>query len=457
MPTRASSPPLLQIATPFPVLVNANGVVPYPGWIAAVDAVRAGLDAETPVVLAGAPGAGKSLLLRVLKRDLEREGQAVLLLPGSDPASPSRVVLIDEADRIPPALLRGLVDRAPQCVLAGSRKLLEVLSGSGVQSVLVEMRPLSLGDVKPYLQTQVENAGLDDTLLGPDTLAALARFGGGNPRTLQTLANRALFHARMAGTDVVSAAHVALAAAQDGTESVDAQDGDLPFRDVDAPATTLPLPLPVPVLMPPRAPPARLGRSVAVRSLARPFVLLPGVVCCLALLAFVTLRDRPPASVVVLPPPAVVQTTLHPDLAPGPPGPAPTPDTVAEIPVPAPPPPPDLATASVPAPPVEPRPAATAVALRRPATIPVHVTVAFARSDAAAQSRAVAMVGALQEAGMETSLSVGPRPGRHEPVSYFYANDQAPPPPWPARLAKPGASGWSWPPARHPVPAPYAS
>ncbi|MGI4953216.1 MAG: hypothetical protein ACRYGM_15540 [Janthinobacterium lividum] len=344
-------PHSIQVSVPFPVLAGVDEAVPHPSWTAALDSVRSGLSAGALVVLTGEAGLGKSLLLRTLRRDLEQEGEVVVLLPGDDagaPAWPSSVVLVDGADRVPARLLQYLAGHAGRCVLTGGPGLHAMLGEFGRTPMQVALRPLTPDEVGPYFRAQVERAGLPEALLGPDTLAALASYGRGVPQRLQKLANQALFHARMDDADVVSPLHVAEAARRDGSEERQAR----AYADLDpAPAVTepeltapepafdLPSP-PEPPIEPPTKPayeappepafepqpvlafalaptpvpaatfeweaaprpvpaaaaagsplPAASRRSGPVRAFARPAILVPGAAACaLALAALLTLR-----------------------------------------------------------------------------------------------------------------------------------------------------------------------
>ena len=537
------------VSVPFPVLAGVGEVVRHPGWVAALDAVRAGLAAGSPVVLAGDPGLGKSLLLLTLKRELEGAGQVVVLLPKGDPGTPARppdVVLLDEADRVPPALVQDLLRRAPRCVLAGPRQLLGVVAACNIQPVLVEMRPLSPDEVGPYLQAQVERAGLPDALFGPGTYATLAAHSHGNPRDLQKLASRALFRTWMDDADEVSVAHVAASLAPEVGDA-NAFGSNEPAYEAQAFAPT---PAPTPTTVFPQTGPEAPGISMASlvraapeqqpvapsvpsvqdgtahtssRAWRRRVLVLGGVAGCLALATALVLRDdQPTAAAVPMPPPqAVVQdgsmqagngqaatasiaAERHPGEPPATPAPRPQvpagqqtaqvpagqqTEGTAEIAAPASKPvqddmadvrsapspqgapaeprsqaAPTAAPSEAAAPAITPASTATAVAaphdngeaapgaapasqpaltvpgqqfaalsmppvvpppLPRPAATPMHVVVAFARTDAAAESRGASLVQALQKAGVDVVLSPGAPVGKDVTVNYFYSNDQA--------------------------------
>ncbi len=484
----ATSPSPDKVSIPFPVLAGLDEVVRHPGWVQAFAAVRAGLAAGTPVVLAGQPGLGKSLLLKVLAHTLEQEGQTVVLLPGSNQVQDRQpdVVLLDEADRVPRTLLQHLVSGAPGCVLVGPRTLLDSLHGLAAARTLVELRPLSPEEVGPYLSEQIGRAGLPDALLGPGTFEALAQAGNGNPRRLQKLASRALFRAWMDNADQVSATHVAEAIAQDGAADASAPaELPQPSRDpVAAPAS--------PQLAPPTASlplaPRRAVPGWAGPGVLRPRIMVAGgaAVLGLALAALAVWPRGGPALVAAPPPPALatdagppadrqtaalaapaapepepgaaplppaagaapeeagngatppeapsVPPAASPDLAgsslPQQPGPTP-PDTVAEATVPAPVPVVVPVPEPPPAPAALPRQAlavpvlpAVPPSLPRPAVAPVHVVVAFPPSAVAAGVRGVSLVAALKEAGMDAVLEVGPVGEQTASVRYFYAADR---------------------------------
>lgn len=432
-------------------MAGLTEVVRHPGWVDAFTTVRAGLEARRPVVLAGEPGLGKSLLLRDLQRVLQDEDQVVILIPGGDRSqdrSPD-VVLLDDADRVPPALLKHLIGSAPRCVLAGPRALVDTLEGLAASPVLVEMRPLSNDEVWPYLRDQVQRAGLPDTLLGPGTFDALAQGGAGNPRRLQKLASRALFHAWIDNADQVSTAHVAGAVAQDASARQSDPHGLFPEAGDGPPdngVQTLP-PAPLPARSPLVAHGVTLERNgtLPARLRVRAWIhALGAAVSCLAVLAAFAWYGEGPARNAASPLPRVGATqaaSSGPQVALSLPAPEPGPAAAPPAPEvqagggpahPEPPPPatlPDLAVA--PLQPQSPEPAASprAAPLQRsgpPASPPsAHVFVAFPPSDPAAGRRGATLVGALKDAGMDAVLVDGPAAEQNTGVRYFFAADQA--------------------------------
>lgn len=312
-------PPRLRVSAPFLVRVGVDGAVWHPGWVAAMEAVRTGLEAGSLVAVTGGTGVGKSLLLRTLKREFQRAGQESVLLPGEARIStrPVDVVLVDEADRVPADLLHELVQRAPRCVLAGSGKLLATLGRSSSRLTIVDMQPLPPGEIGPYLQQQVERAGWPGGLLTPGAVTSLAHHSAGNPYMLQVLANRALFLVRLEEADQVSATHVDLAAAHYSAASAgSAFDTTAPVRDEPDPSLTDAVEYiwPAPVLLAPdgqqdaaeqgtapASPPAAVpGRGGAPRSFRLRTLVPVGAICCLALAgaALVSRHGRPPTALV---------------------------------------------------------------------------------------------------------------------------------------------------------------
>ncbi len=115
----AAVTPAVRGATPFPVLpitIGAGQAVVHRGWAAAREAALAALrSGPCVVVVVGAPGTGKTLLLDELACALDQAGVTTVLhrrgdLGADEATTPDAqaafwVMLVDEADRIDEAAL----------------------------------------------------------------------------------------------------------------------------------------------------------------------------------------------------------------------------------------------------------------------------------------------------------------------------------------------------------------
>jgi general secretion pathway protein A len=221
-------------------------------------------------LLVGAPGTGKSLLLRRLLDELEEElFAASLLVPVRGVASaewvlsrlaqqleveaPARergallgqvyeklaivredgrhaVLLVDEAQVLAQAgvlpELRGLLNleyedrRLLSLVLVGppefDRAVASDASLTGRVEARVQLRAMDANGSARYLAARLRAAGGEPSLFRKEALRALVELSAGVPRTLNTLADQALFEAKLEERDAVERAHVEAAAAELG-------------------------------------------------------------------------------------------------------------------------------------------------------------------------------------------------------------------------------------------------
>lgn len=210
------------------------------------------------MVLTGAPGTGKSTLLKTWMRGLDPKRHLPLLItqsslsatgvleillsrlghrPGfkrsanfltlekhlADIEPVTLLIVLDDAQNYPaPALeeirlLLGLGGRqrsAFALILLGDQYLLGSLRLS-VQRALFSrvsatavLAPLAREDIAPYLNWHLSRAGLDREIFSPASLDLLAEASEGNPRTLNLLAQAAWIAAARATATSIEADHV---------------------------------------------------------------------------------------------------------------------------------------------------------------------------------------------------------------------------------------------------------
>ncbi len=277
------------LGSPFPITIGPEQAVAHRGWTEARDRVLSAVLAGRGLVLVlGAPGTGKTLLLQEIARTLRADGIDVLLLPRGDLVTDEaeartadagvgrrRVVLIDEADRMNAAALDHL-GRLGTCafVLAGTRDPGDEQPGGWsptVAATVVRLAALPANEVGAFIAARLTQSQLRTDLLTEEAVAQLAKHSGGMPRMLNTLAGAALFLARAQRARRVEAAHVDQAAAlRDGSDeahaaasAVPAVPGVIPCRPFE--------PLPSPAAVPSAsrqavvAPPSTTARVQAPR------------------------------------------------------------------------------------------------------------------------------------------------------------------------------------------------
>ena len=411
---------------PFPVRAGPGEVLPTPAWTEAMAAVHDALENGRNVLLTGAPGTGKSLLLRCLRDDLAGPSCNVLLIPGEIERSGegATILLLDDADRIPKALLNQLRAKVDRAVLVGAPALSNRVAAGGDRVTSVTLRTLAPAEVADFVQAEVRRAGLAADVFEPAAIELLARHTGGVPAAIRTHAALALFLARLDDASRVTMAH-----ARDALDRT----GTVPLGD--EPAASAPLePAPTP------APPTIQARSsmlpLAVRPLLSPALPVPSRTWHLgkpaglavtglalaALLAVVTSQLRPgPARQG----PAAPQDTTVARVEPAPPAQPAARETAisidpklqphaAEPPAVPPEPPPKVAQAEAAPPP--------AVVLARPPDQPFRVVVAV--HGRAAASRGSVIVQALRDRGIIAMLDLAPARAHDPEISYFFPEDR---------------------------------
>ncbi len=418
-----------------------NRVVGHPAWLAARDRALAGLTRRPSlVVVTGAPGTGKTLLLREITRVLRAARIAAEMVPGdaAPAADPKTVLLIDDAGQLDAGVLAALVgDPARLLVLAGDPGLARQLPPPMAAPTLLRLEPLPRRAVAGFLTASLTGAEVAPERFHPAAVARLAVLSLGVPRAVHDLAASAMFLADREGAAIIGPRHVERAAAEAwraGEPPTDAPAADAPAADApaaDAPATDAPGaglsladrlntapasladigatldPNPVGASWPPRRP----GRVLAV---AGGGVALAAGVAAIAFLS----ADRPPTprdTAVRAEPPA------PPAAAPAPVPPTPAPP--AAPPIPAPPAP--APTLAVPPPPPA---AAEAPAVEVMPTLPtgalITVAVRFPSGDAPAARRAATLAAALRADGFAVDGPVAATGRGAAGAGYVFAEDR---------------------------------
>jgi general secretion pathway protein A len=210
------------------------------------------------MLLTGAPGSGKSTLIKAWMRGLEPKRHLPLLITQSslsasgvleillaklgerprfkrsaslillekhladiDPLT--LVVVLDDAQNYPaPALeeirmllgIGGRIRSAFALILAGDEYLLGSLRLSVQRALFTRisataaLAPLARHDIASYLNWQVSRAGLERDILEPAAIDLLAEASQGNPRTLNLLAQAAWLAAARGGATTIHPDHV---------------------------------------------------------------------------------------------------------------------------------------------------------------------------------------------------------------------------------------------------------
>ena len=178
-------------------------VVAHLGQLHARTAVLAAIDIPSCVLLLGAAGTGKTMVLQALARDLRAADRPVHLVARGDlvadapPAAPSGVMLVDEATLAGPAALTWLAG-APPCavVLAGLPELAArclARAETGVAApTRVEIPPLPHSQARQFAIDWLSRSGRTPRLTMPAVERLLA-YASGRPRLLVQLLQAALF------------------------------------------------------------------------------------------------------------------------------------------------------------------------------------------------------------------------------------------------------------------------
>lgn len=202
-------------APPFGLQASPGQAFEHAGRRQARKTVLEALAAGWLAVVVGEEGAGKTLLLRDLERQLRAGGLKVRLGgPGDaiDPVGPDTVRLVDDADMLDDAALRSLALAGGVTVLAVLPQSAGRAMGLPVRTALARLLPLTPEEVGEFVSATLTAAGRPADLFSERAVAALASFSEGLPGSLLALCQASMVRARREGAPQVGARHVVLAA-----------------------------------------------------------------------------------------------------------------------------------------------------------------------------------------------------------------------------------------------------
>ena len=384
--------------------VRAAGLAPHPGWEAALAAALAAMRARKLVLLVGAPGTGKSLLLARLCAVLSAEGARVAHLrhAGVNDRPEADILLVDEADKRPPAELAELRG-AGACVLAGLPSLREAVRDAVPAPEVILLGPLAAQDVGAFV-CAVLRGGAGRNLAVDDEAVEAFAAASGVPRNLHILAGLAGFGAELEGRGRIEARHVRAAAAmRHGLDETleDAPEQPAALRDLDQPPAAAPTSLDAgrPVEPKPARPRSRrLLVAAAAGSVA------------IAAAAFVIVRPSPAPEIAA--PSQLASSTAQQD--------------VAEQPAAAEPPPPEAPAAAEQAPPADASPPPVVVAPpAMPSLAAPRVVLTYPSNDPAAARSAQAAADRLAGLGWAVERPHARAFPAAGGVTFFFAEDAA--------------------------------
>ncbi len=278
------APPLREPASflqsplpPMPITIGPDQAIAHAGWTSALSTVLAEtLAGPCLVEVVGPAGTGKTLLLEAVARmlrdggvdeHLHMRGDSGLLNKGAvaEAARRNRVVLIDEADRVGPEVLRSirggasggcawvLASKTVPLMLPAARALGAQTPGAqtpGAQTpgplasgllasgllasgaddaasraaapriTVVRLAPLPAAETRAFVDARLARIGLSGRLLTDAAVAELARCSGGVPRVVNMLLGAALFLAHSEAAPAVDREHVEGAAALRNLDAV---------------------------------------------------------------------------------------------------------------------------------------------------------------------------------------------------------------------------------------------
>jgi len=430
-------------AADFRLAVDPEQIVEHRAWQVAMACALATIDAGTGlVVVLGAAGTGKTLLLNELARRLEAAGRPYTLLDRGDLARQpvhGGIGLIDEADRIDPAVLASIVGATDRChVLAALPRLIEQITGFANPMTVISLAPLGTWGTHEFVAGRLTRAGRPADLFSQSAMAALVEHSGGIPRVITMLAGGAVSLAAVEDATQVTAEHVEQA---------------MTWREGMLPRATLGIGPSQSVAEPPMAPEAAEAMAPAttepgpVRRPVRFAALAIGGAVIVALAVYTALVPPLAVSVgtvgelaAIIESPQTVEeeairtlVAIEPEAGPISSFEVPVGLQVDDSPVPAARPEPVLSAptlASLSPPPADlPSPALTVVAsVARtvlPASPPARVRIRYPRGDADAEARAQRQAAEMRTAGLAVEPPAAIRDGGGRPgIRYFFAEDR---------------------------------
>lgn len=211
LPSTRRSPvaPMLRVTRPQPLTV-----VPFEAWVTVRDKVAAALLGGTRcLMITGAAGTGKTVMLEDVARVLRAAGRTVLVRQAdADPAPPARgeTLFVDEADRLPKAKLRLLVDNSAGIVVLAGLGMLAQRAGPKVMHL--SLAPLGQEGAREYVAQWLASTGRTPAQFDSAALRQVAEASGGVPRLLSTLLGAGAWLAESSGAASITAAHIKEAA-----------------------------------------------------------------------------------------------------------------------------------------------------------------------------------------------------------------------------------------------------
>ena len=201
--------PALRVARPQPL-----AIVPFEAWVTVRDRVAAALlGSSRCVLITGAAGTGKTVMLEDVARVLRSAGRTVLVRQANtDPEPPGRgeTLFVDEADKLPQDKLRQLLDAsAGAVVLAGLGTLAQRAGGKPLHLTLSALGQEAARD---YVVQWLASTGRVPAHLDSAALRQVVEASGGVPRLLSTLLGAGAWLAESSGAATITAAHIQEAA-----------------------------------------------------------------------------------------------------------------------------------------------------------------------------------------------------------------------------------------------------
>ena len=183
-------------------------------WVTVRDRAAAALLGGTQrLLLTGAAGTGKTVLIEHVARVLRAAGRTVIIqLADADPAPPGPGVtlFVDEADRLSaPKLKQLLGEAAGAVVLTGLAPLVRRVPTGTVHLAL---EPLGPAEAQAYIAQWLALNGRTSAELDSKAVRVLVDVSGGVPRLLSTLLAAGAWLAKTGSAPVIEASHIKEAA-----------------------------------------------------------------------------------------------------------------------------------------------------------------------------------------------------------------------------------------------------